>query len=417
VSKEPRKAALAFIFVTVMLDILALGMIIPVLPRLVEHFVGGDTVKAAEMYGLYGTVWAAMQFFFAPVLGSLSDRFGRRPVILLSNFGLGLDYVLTALAPSLSWLFVARVISGITSASIPTAGAYIADVLPPEKRAQGFGMLGAAFGVGFVVGPALGGLLGHFDPRLPFWFAAGLSLLNGCWGLFVLPESHPKEARKPFSMKRANPVGALQLLLRQPQLIAMAGVIFCAQLAHHVLPSCFVLYAGCRYDWHELGVGAMLAAVGVSNAIVQALFIKPVVGRLGEIRAIIVGVAAGALGFIGYGLAPTGALLIAVTPLHALWGLAGPPSQGLMSRRVGPGEQGALQGAVSSIQGVTGLIGPTLFTQVFARSIAVGLPGAPFFVSSALLFTAMVIVVTVVRKQKIPDAPRATVPATEASQA
>jgi DHA1 family tetracycline resistance protein-like MFS transporter len=402
VSKAPRKAALAFIFVTVMLDILALGMIIPVLPNLVKDFVGGDTVKAAQLYGMFGTTWAAMQFVFAPVLGSLSDRFGRRPIILLSNFGLGADYVLTAMAPNVSWLFVARVISGITSASISTASAYIADVMPPEKRAQSYGMLGAAFGIGFVVGPALGGTLGHFDPRLPFWVAAGLSMLNGCYGLFVLPESLPKEMRRPFSLKRANPVGALTLLSRQPQLIAMAGVVFCTQLAHHVLPACSVLYAGYRYNWDALGVGGLLALVGVTNAIVQALLIRPTLARFGDIIAMVIGLVGGTIGFAWYGLAPTGLLFLLGTPMLAIWGLAGPPGQALMSRRVGADQQGALQGAIGSIQGVAGLIGPTLFTQVFAFGIGTAMPGLPFFVSSVLLSVGAFIVVTVVRKQKMP---------------
>src|ERR1044071_8376206 len=205
VGPHVRGAALAFIFVTVVLDMVALGVIVPVLPKLVVQFAGGDTARASRIYGLFGTVWALMQFLVAPVLGALSDRFGRRPVILLSNLGLGLDYVLMALSPTLSWLFVGRVISGLTSASVPTAGAYIADVTPPEKRAQGFGMLGAAFGIGFVVGPGLGSVLMHVHPRLPFWAAAGLSLLNACYGFFVLPESLPKELRKPFALKRANP--------------------------------------------------------------------------------------------------------------------------------------------------------------------------------------------------------------------
>src|SRR6266540_7012967 len=222
----PRRAALAFIFVTIVLDMLALGMIAPVLPKLVERFVGGDTAHAAEIYGLFGTVWALMQFFFSPVLGALSDRFGRRTVILLSNFGLGLDYIFMALAPTLWWLFAGRVISGITAASYPTAGAYIADVTPPEKRAAGFGMIGAAWGVGFVMGPALGGLLGKVNPRLPFWAAAGVTLLNALYGLFVLPEALAPESRKAFSWRRANPVGSLALLRSHPELLGLSSVNF-----------------------------------------------------------------------------------------------------------------------------------------------------------------------------------------------
>jgi MFS transporter, DHA1 family, tetracycline resistance protein len=243
----PRRAAFAFVFVTVLLDMLAIGIIIPVLPKLVVDFVGGDAVEGARVYGLFGTVWALMQFAFSPVQGALSDRFGRRPVILISNFGLGLDYVVMALAPSLSWLFLGRVISGITAASISTSYAYIADVTPADKRAARFGLLGAAFGMGFVLGPALGGFTGAVDPRLPFWIAAGLSLANALYGFFVLPESLPPERRSAFAWRRANPVGALTLLRSQAALIGLAGVNFLGNLAHAALPSVSVLYMMYRY--------------------------------------------------------------------------------------------------------------------------------------------------------------------------
>ena len=252
----PRRAAFAFVFVTVLLDMFAIGIIIPVLPKLVEDFMGGDTARAAIVYGVFGTAWALMQFLFSPMLGSLSDRFGRRPIILLSNFGLGLDYILMALAPSLRWLFVGRVISGITAASISTAGAYIADVTPPEERAAKFGLLGAAFGAGFVIGPALGGLLGGISPRLPFWVAAGLSLANGMYGLFVLPESLKREQRTPFSWRKANPVGALKLLRSHHELWGLTCVVFLSNLAHAALPSVAVLYMSYRYNWDTNMVGA-----------------------------------------------------------------------------------------------------------------------------------------------------------------
>ena len=411
--QPPRKAALAFIFVTVALDMLALGMIIPVLPELIKGFTGGDTVAAAHYYGLFGTTWATMQFFFMPVLGGLSDRFGRRPVVLISNFGLGIDYVLTALAPALWWLFLARVISGITSASVSAASAYIADVTPPEKRAGAFGMIGAAFGIGFVVGPALGGVLGTVDPRLPFWIAAGLSLANGCYGLFVLPESLPIQSRRPFSWKRANPVGSLNLLRSHPHLLALAAVIFCAALAHHVLPSCFVLYTGYRYHWDKLEFGLTLAGVGVGYALVQAVLVKPVVKRLGDVKAVIVGLAFGTAGFAIYGLAPTGLLFLIGVPVMSLWGISGPTAQGMMSKRISPTEQGAMQGAIGSIQGVTGMIGPAMFSSIFASAIAdprAEFPGAPFLVSALLLVVAVGIVVVVVRRQKLPEPEPAELP-------
>jgi multidrug resistance protein len=264
-----RKAALAFIFVTVILDVLALGIVIPVLPRLIEQFEGGNTARAAEVVGLFATVWAAMQFFSAPVLGALSDRFGRRPVILLSCLGLGLDYLLMAVAPTLAWLFVGRVLSGVFAAGYATASAYIADVTPPDKRAAAFGIVGAAWGFGFVAGPAMGGILGDVDPRLPFWIAAALTLANAAYGLIVLPESLPRERRVAFAWKRANPLGALKLLRAHRELLGLASVSFLYWLAHQVLSGVFVLYVGYRYGWSTQTIGLTLAGVGICNVIVQ----------------------------------------------------------------------------------------------------------------------------------------------------
>ncbi len=387
-----RRAAVAFIFVTVVLDVLALGVVIPVLPKLVEGFLGGDTARAAEIFGLFGTVWALMQFFVSPILGALSDRFGRRPVILFANFGLGLDYIVMALAPTLSWLFVGRVISGITGASFTTAGAYIADVTPPEKRAAGYGMIGAAFGLGFVLGPALGGLLGGINPRLPFWVAAGLTLLNATYGLFVLPESLSRENRRHFSWKRANPVGSLTLLRSHPELSGLAAVYILFFLAHQSLPSVFVLYTGYRYHWSEQTVGLTLAGVGICGVAVQGWLVRRIVAAIGEKRTLLTGLTFGALGFAAFGLAPTAGALWAAVPVFSFMGLFGPAAQGLMTRRVAPTEQGQLQGANSSLMGITGLIGPFLFTLTFAHFIREGagvrLPGAPYLLAAALLVVA-----------------------------
>jgi MFS transporter, DHA1 family, tetracycline resistance protein len=257
---KPRKAALSFIFVMCVLDVMAIGIIIPVLPKLVESMAGGNTSRAAEIYGVFGTAWGLMQFFFSPILGTVSDRYGRRPVLLVSTLGLGLDYVLMAVAPNLVWLFIGRVVSGITAASFSTAYAYIADVTPAEQRAGAFGLVGAAFGVGFVLGPAIGGIMGDIDPRLPFWIAAALTLANFAYGLFVLPESLPPERRMAFSWARANPIGSLKLLSQHRQLLGLAGVSFLYHFAHVVLPAVAVLYTSYRCGWDNKTMGLSLAA-------------------------------------------------------------------------------------------------------------------------------------------------------------
>ncbi|MBX7113974.1 MAG: TCR/Tet family MFS transporter [Myxococcaceae bacterium] len=398
-SSSPRRAALVFILITVMLDILALGMIIPVLPKLILSFYGGNTVAAVQVTGVFGTAWALMQFIFSPVQGALSDRFGRRPVVLLSNFGLGLDYILMALAPNIAWLFVGRLISGVTAASISTASAYIADVTSPEKRASAFGMIGVAFGMGFVLGPAAGGLLGKVSIHLPFWVAAGLSLTNAMYGLFVLPESLPADKRQPYSWRRANPIGSLHLLRSREGLLGLAGVMFLYHLAHQVLPAVFVLYAGYRYGWDEMAVGLTLASVGVCSAIVQGALVGPLVKKLGQRRALWVGLTCGAIGFAVYGLAPTGSWFMAGIPVMALWGLTGPSAQGLLTSQMGPSEQGQLQGAISSMVGITGMIGPGLFSIVFSTFIE-DMPGAPFFLAAVLLLFGVALAVAVAPRQE-----------------
>lgn len=390
-----RPAAVLFILITVLLDMLSFGIIIPVLPKLVEEFFSGDTAHAAVIYGLMATSWAFMQFFCSPIQGALSDRFGRRPVVLLSNAGLGLDYIVMALAPNVVWLFLGRAISGLASSSFSTAGAYISDVTPPEQRAAAFGKIGMMFGLGFILGPAIGGWLGEIDPRLPFWGAAALSLLNACYGYFVLPESLPHDKRMAFTWKRANPVGSLVLLRSHHELFGLAAVAFIGYLAHAVLPGVSVLYMGYRYGWGTAAVGLMMAGVGVLAMIVQGGLIRPITARFGERTALLIGLLCGSIGFSIYGLAPEGWIFCFGIPFMASWGLAGPATQSLMTRRVSSSEQGQLQGAIASINGVTGLIGPILFTQTFAHFIgpnsAWHLPGAPFLLASLMLFSAAVI--------------------------
>ena len=393
--QKGRRAAASFIFLTITLDMLALGMIAPVLPRLIASFMAGNATGAARMLGYFGTIFAVMQFFFSPVLGSLSDRFGRRPVVLLSNFGLGLDYLLMAWAPALGWLFVGRVISGLTASSIPTGMAYMTDVTPVEKRASAFGLIGAAFGMGFVLGPALGGILGSVNPRLPFWVAGGLSLLNGMYGLFVLPESLSHEHRSHFSWKRANPVGSLRLLKNNKVLLGLSAVLVLGYLAQQSLQNVYVLIADYRYGWTDKSVGWSLALVAVFSGFYGAGLVKPLVKRIGERSALSFGMIGGTLGYSMFGLSKTGLLMLWGIPVLNLMSVAWPSAQSIMSREVKPSEQGQMQGAVQSLRGLAGIFGPVMFTYVFSKTFgpaaAIQAPGAAFYLAGGLLLVSLVV--------------------------
>jgi DHA1 family tetracycline resistance protein-like MFS transporter len=391
-----RTAALIFIFITVLIDVLSFGVIIPVLPGLVRQFTGGDFVQAAWWIGIFGFLFAAIQFVSSPIQGTLSDRYGRRPVILLSCLGLGIDFVLMALAQSLPWLLVARIFSGMFSASFTTANAYIADVTAPEKRAKAFGMIGAAFGLGFILGPILGGQLSKFDLRAPFWFAAGLALLNFLYGWFVLPESLPKEKRTTrFDWAHANPIGSLVLLKKYPQVFGLAAVVFLANFAHYVYPSVFVLFAEYQYRWSEEQVGLVLAVVGVCSVIVQAGLIGPLVKTLGERRALLLGLGCGVVGFVIYGFAEVGWVFLIGLPISALWGVAGPASQSLITRQVDASAQGRVQGALMSLVSLAGVFAPLAFAGTFGLFISdrapAHLPGAAWLLAALLLFSALVV--------------------------
>lgn len=394
-----RHAALSFIFVTILLDMVALGIIVPVLPRLIEEFRHGDVASASEFIGLFTTAWALMQFFFAPILGMLSDRYGRRPVVLLSNFGVAFDYAIMALAPTVWWLFLGRLLSGVTTSSIPTATAYIADITPPDKRSRAFGLLGAAFGVGFVLGPAIGGWLGNINPRLPFWVAGAFSLINAFYGLLVLPESLPVERRQPnLRWKNANPVGALRLLSSHRELLGLAVVNFLGYLAHEVYATVFVLYAIYRYGWNERTIGISLAVVGIAQMFNSAVLVGPFVKRLGDRNSLFIGLFFASLGFALFGWAAVGWMFLIAIPINALWSLASPPAQSLMTQHVSPSEQGELQGALGSLRGVAMVIGPGMFSGLFAFFIAPGhrLPGAPWYLAAFLVFSALVVAAAVV---------------------
>ena len=388
-----RQAAVIFILVTVLLDILAMGLIIPVLPKLILDFLGGKMTDASDWNGWFALVFALGQFFFSPVLGVLSDRFGRRPVILLSNLGLGLDYVVMALAPTIGWLFLCRIISGITTSSIPTAMAYIADVTPKEKRAGAFGTIGIAFGAGFAFGPAIGGLLSNSNPRLAFWVAAALSLTNWLWGYFFVPESLPQDRRKEFALRRANPVGSLVLLRSHPELWRLSVIQFLAYLSHNVLTTIWALYAIYRFNWSQVMIGISLMIVGICTAIISGGLTGRMVKRFGEKITLCTGQFCGAFGMCIAGLARNGATFLASVPVISMWNITFPAAQGLMSHRVSEREQGELQGAIQSLRSITFIIGPVLFSQVFSWFIdpkhSLHLPGAPFYLAAAMLFSAM----------------------------
>ena len=382
------RASASFIFITILLDVIGFGLIIPVMPKMVSKFTSSD-IETNQWYMIMTASYGIMQFFFSPILGALSDKFGRRPVILISCFGLALDFFFAALAPSLVWLFVARVIGGITMANMSTAGAYIADVTPPEQRAAKFGMLGAAWGIGFVLGPLLGGVFGAMDPRLPFWIAGGIALINAAYGFFVLPESLPSEKRSAFRIKDANPFGALKLLNSTPLLKRLSMINTLYLLAHHVLPVTFVLHAGYRFGWDAKMVGFTLAMVGVASIIVQGGLVGKVVKAIGERKALLAGLASGVAALTIYGLAPQGHWFWAGIPFGAFMGLFGPAAQALMTREVAAEHQGQLQGANSSLMGLTGLIGPLLFSYVLSWAIGAGkgygVPGAAYLLAAALL--------------------------------
>ncbi len=400
---DKKKAAIAFILVIVVLDVLSLGLVIPVLAKLIKKLVDDDEVLASWYIGLFGTIWALMQFFCSPIMGALSDRFGRRPVLLVSAFGLGLDYILLALAPNLGWLIVGRVITGITAASFSTAQAYLADVTTPENRSAAFGMFGAAFGLGFVLGPVAGGLLSDIDLRLPFWVSAVLTLANALYGFFILPESLPKEKRMPFRWSRANPLGSLKLLASKTGLLPMAAILFLYQLSHQVFQSVFVIYTDERFKWSGLMVGSALATVGILNVIVQGGLIRPAIKKYGERILVFVGLVGGIIGFTSYSIAWTGPIFFACTLFFALMGFFNASLQGIMSKQLETNEQGQLSGANSSLNGIAGMIGPYLFTTVFGWTIVPGTstyyPGAPFALAAAILTLALILAVMVVPRK------------------
>ena len=383
-----RKHALAFIAVTLLLDTIGFGLIMPVMPRLLLELTGEGLSRAAVYGGWLGFVYAAMQFVFAPILGNLSDRFGRRRVLLFAIGALGIDYIIMGFAPTLAWLFVGRAIAGAAGASFTPAYAYVADISPPEKRAQNFGVVSAAFGIGFIIGPAIGGLLGSLGSRAPFFAAAALSLINLCYGFFVLPESLPVERRRAFEWRRANPLGTLAQMKKHPVVLGVLAALFLWGLGNQVMPSTWAFYTKFRFGWSEAMIGASFAAVGLVMATAQAIVMRQLVPRFGERRAAIIGIVAGAIGYAGFGLAKASWMMFALLGSWFFAALVMPTMNAFMSHRVSPDAQGELQGAVASLFSLSAIIGPPIMTHLFARFSApessVHVPGAAFLAASVL---------------------------------
>ncbi len=401
-----RNAAFGFIFAVALMNSVSFGIMIPVLPNLIKSFTGGDTAAASNWNAVFGATWGLMQLFCGPILGMMSDRFGRRPVLLISLAGLAIDFLVMAFAPNLAWLFVGQVINGITAASFSTANAYVADVTAPENRAKTFGIMGSAFSFGFLLGPAFGGALADIDLRLPFLVAGAITGANLLYGFFVLPESLPPERRvAAFDWKRANPIGSLGFLRNHGELLGLAGVGFLFQLAHTVLPAIFVLYAGYRYDWSPATIGLAMMATGVLGVVVQLALVGPIVSRIGERGALLLGAAAGALGFTLYAFSSEGWMYLASAPIFSFMNFLQPGLQGLMTRRVQPNEQGRLQGANQALQGIASVLGPIIFGTVFAWSVhhdsAVHMPGLAILVAAALLVGAFALALKVGRPTEV----------------
>lgn len=407
--KKGGTAAISFILLTLFIDILGIGIVIPVLPELVKDFVG-EFVSAEEIdsvagwyVGLIGASYALMQFFFAPILGALSDRFGRRPIILGSLFGLGIDFLIQGFAPSITWLFVGRILAGVMGASFSTANAYIADVSTPENRARNFGLVGMMFGLGFIFGPALGGLLGGINIRLPFFASAGLAFVNCVYGYFVLPESLPLEKRSSFTLSKANPFGTIGRLRAYPIISGLTIAFVCMSLAQRGLENVWVLYTGFKFGWNEMTNGLVLGLVGVTAAIVQGGLVRPIIARIGERKAIVVGTTISSVAFLCYGLASEGWMLPLIIIFGSLGGITGPAIQSIIAGEVDSSEQGKVQGALTSLMSLTNIFAPLIFTAGLfsyftSEEALVSLPGSPFLVGSLLIFIAMLVVVSVFKR-------------------
>ncbi|MEM6523302.1 MAG: TCR/Tet family MFS transporter [Bacteroidota bacterium] len=385
-----KKAALGFIFITLLIDVTGIGIIIPIIPDLINELTGASVSESAAVGGWLVFAYAIMQFIFAPILGGLSDQYGRRSIILISLFGFGVDYIFTALAPTLIWLFAGRIIAGIMGSSFTTASAYIADISAPDERAKNFGLIGAAFGLGFIIGPSIGGIFGDYGTRVPFYGAAGLALVNWLYGFFILPESLAPQNRRKFSWKRANPVGTLLQLKKYPVIIGMAGSLMLIYIAGHATQSTWAFYTKELFGWNPAWIGYSLTFVGIMVAFVQGVLIRWLMPLLGQNKSVYIGLFLYAIGFLLFGLATKEWMIFAFTVVYTLGGIAGPALQGIMSNEVPPSDQGELQGGLTSLISATSIIGPPLMTSIFyyftsPNPFGVYLPGAAFFLGA--LFT------------------------------
>lgn len=390
-----RNPAITFIFITILIDVLGIGIIIPVLPKLMLELTGKGLSEASQYSGYLMASYALMQFVFSPIIGGLSDKFGRRPVILASLFGFFLDYLILVYAPTLTWLFIGRILAGITGASFTTATAYIADISNDENRSKNFGMVGAAFGLGFIIGPSIGGILGSYGSRVPFMFAAGLTLINALYGYFVLPESLKKENRREFDWKRANPIGSLKNLGRYPTLLGLVGALFCLQIAGQTHPSTWSYFTMKEFGWNSDQVGYSLGFVGLMVAIVQGGLNRVINPKIGDRKSVIIGLIFYGLGFVLFSLATKGWMMYIFMIPFGLGGIAGPALQSMITKQVAPNEQGELQGGITSLQSVTTIVGPLVASNLFAYysdgKDHFQFPGAAFLMAGILTFLSLFI--------------------------
>lgn len=405
--KSKKSAAIGFIFITLLIDITGWGIIIPVIPKLIEELIHGSISEAAKYSGWLGFAYAFIQFIFSPMIGNLSDQYGRRPIILLSLFGFSIDYIFLALSPTIAWLFVGRIIAGFTGASITTASAYIADISTDADRSKNFGLIGAAFGLGFIIGPVIGGVLGHYGSRVPFYAAAVLCMLNFLYGFFILPESLSKENRRKFEWKRANPIGSFKFLKKHPEISSLTTALILIYIAAHAVQSNWSFFTMYQFNWTERMVGISLGVVGLLVGLVQGVLIRWINPKIGDKKSIYFGLALYAIGMLLYAFASEGWMMLVFTIPYCLGGICGPSLQSIITKSVQPNEQGELQGALTSLMSATSIVGPPLMTSLFfyftEKNEIIHFPGAPFILGFLLLAISILIIYIAFNKKDISE--------------